>query len=138
MNIKIIKVFCCKIYHVCMLLCKTANFFVSVNMLVFSDVVESKRFESIAPMVDGSVETVDVVGCLKGPSLKVDVATDTDDLVTQTDQACWHGHVKTLNLDIIPPPTPPSQIGSRFMGITVMKILDHLRGIFVNLPMVTM
>ena len=63
MNIKIRKVFCCKIYHVCMLLCKTANFFVSVNMLVFPDVVESKRFESIALMIDGSVKTVDVVGC---------------------------------------------------------------------------
>ena len=88
MNIKIRKVFCCRIYHVCMLLCKTVNYFVSVNMLVFSDVAESKRFESIPPMADGSVETVDVVGCLKGPILKVDVATDTDDLVTQVDQAC--------------------------------------------------
>ena len=57
-------------------------------MLVFSDVTESKRFESIAPMADDSVETVDVIGCLKAPILKVDVATDTDDLVTQVDQAC--------------------------------------------------
>ena len=81
MNIKIRKVFCCKIYHVCMLLCKTVNYFVCANMLVFSDVVKSKWFESIAPMADGSVESVDVVGCLKGPILKVDVATDTDDLV---------------------------------------------------------
>ena len=89
MNIKIRKVFCCKIYHVCMLLCKTINYFVSVNMLVFSDVGESKRFESIAPMADGSVETVDVAGCLKGPIMKLDVARDTDDLVTQVDQACW-------------------------------------------------
>ena len=88
MNIKIRKVFYCKIYHVCMLLCKTVNYFVSVNMLVFSDVVESKWFESIVPMADGSVETVDVVGCLKGPILKVDVATDIDDLVTQVDQTC--------------------------------------------------
>ena len=39
-----------------------------VNMLVFSNVAESKQFESIAPMADGSVESVDVVGCLKGPS----------------------------------------------------------------------
>ena len=46
-----------------MLLCKTINYFVSVNMLVFSDVAESKRFESIALMIDGSVKTVDVVGC---------------------------------------------------------------------------
>ena len=45
-----------------MLLCKTVNYFVSVNMLMFSAVAESKRFESIAPMADGSVETVDVVG----------------------------------------------------------------------------
>ena len=59
-----------------------------VNMLVFSDVAESKWFESIAPMADGSVETIDIVGCLKGPILKVDVATNTDDLVTQVDQAC--------------------------------------------------
>ena len=88
MNIKIRKEFCCKIFHVCMLLCKTVNYFVSVNMLVFSDVAESKRFESIAPMADGSVESVDVAGCLRGPILKVDVATDTDDLVTQVDQAC--------------------------------------------------
>ena len=33
-----------------MLLCKTVNYFVSVNMLMFSDVAESKRFESIAPI----------------------------------------------------------------------------------------
>ena len=51
-----------------MLLCKTVTYFVSVNMLVFSNVTESKWFESIAPMADGSVESVDVVGCLKGPS----------------------------------------------------------------------
>ena len=71
-----------------MLLCKTVNYFVSVNMLVFFDVAESKQFESITPMVDGSVETVDVARCLKGPILKVDVATNTDDLVAQVDQAC--------------------------------------------------
>ena len=71
-----------------MLLCKIVNYFVSMNMLVFPDVAESKQFESIVPMADGSVETVDVDGCLKGPILKVDVATDTDDLVTQVDQAC--------------------------------------------------
>ena len=88
MNIKIRKEFCCKNFHVCMLLCKTVNYFVSVNMLVFSDVAESKRFESIAPMADGSVESVEVAGCLKGPILKVDVATNTDDLVVQVDQAC--------------------------------------------------
>ena len=88
MNIKIRKVFCCRIYHVCMLLCKTVNYFVSVNMLVFSDVAQSKWFESIVPMADGSVETVDVAMCLKRPILKVDVAIDTDDLVTQVDQAC--------------------------------------------------
>ena len=58
MNIKIRKVFYCKIYHVCMLLCKTVNYFVSVNMLMFSAVAESKRFESIAPTADGSVESV--------------------------------------------------------------------------------
>ena len=52
-----------------MLLYKTVNYFVSVNMMVFSNVVESKRFESITSMVDDSVETVDVVGCLKGPWL---------------------------------------------------------------------
>ena len=66
----------------------SVNYFVSVNMLVFSDVAKSKRFESIAPMADGSVEIAKVDGCLKGPILKVDVATDTDDLVTQVDQAC--------------------------------------------------
>ena len=44
-------------------------------MLVFSDVAESKGFESIVPKVDGSVETNDVVACLEGPILKVDVAT---------------------------------------------------------------
>ena len=88
MNIKIRKVFCSKIYHVCMLLCKTVNYFVSVNMVVFSDVAESKRFESIAPMDDCSVKSVDVAWCLKGLILKVDVATDTDDLVKQVDQAC--------------------------------------------------
>ena len=71
-----------------MLLCRTVNYFVSVNMLVFCDVGESKRFESVAPMADDSVETIDVVGCLKEPILKVDVATDTDDLVTQVDKAC--------------------------------------------------
>ena len=85
MIIKIRKVFCCKIYHAIMLLCKIVNYFVSVNMLVFSDVVESKRFESIAPMADGNVETIDVVVCLKGPIFKVHVATDTDDLVMQVD-----------------------------------------------------
>ena len=57
-------------------------------MLVFSDVAKSKRFESIAPMADGSVEIAKVDGCLKGHILKVDVATDTDYLVTQVDQAC--------------------------------------------------
>ena len=65
-----------------MLLCKIVNYFVSVNMLVFYDVVESKRFESIAPMVDDSVESVDVDGCLKGPILKVDVACDTSELIS--------------------------------------------------------
>ena len=61
-------------------------------MLVFYDVVESKRFESIAPKAspkaDGTVETIDVAGCLEGPILKVDVATSIDDVVTQVDQAC--------------------------------------------------
>ena len=88
MNIKIRKEFCCKIFHVCMLLCKTVNYFVSVNMLVFSDVAESKGFESISPKADGSVETIDVVACLEDPILKVDVATDIDDMVTQVDQVC--------------------------------------------------
>ena len=41
-----------------------------------------------APMADGSVESVDVAGCLRGPIVKVDVAIDNDDLVTQVDQAC--------------------------------------------------
>ena len=41
------------------------------------------------------VETIDFVGCLKGPILKVDVATDTDDLLTQVDQACCTGDLVT-------------------------------------------
>ena len=71
-----------------MLFCETVSYFVSVNMLVFSDVAESKGFDSIARMADGSVDTVDVAACLKVPILKVDVATDTSDLVTQVDAAC--------------------------------------------------
>ena len=71
-----------------MLFCEFVSYFVSVNMLVFSDVAESKGFESIAPKADGNVETVDVATCLEGHILKVDVATDTNDLVTQVDQAC--------------------------------------------------
>ena len=71
-----------------MLFCETVSYFVSVNMLVFSDVAEPKRFDSIAPKADDSVETVDVVACLEGPILNVDVATNTSDLVTQVDQAC--------------------------------------------------
>ena len=67
-----------------MLFSETVSYFVSVNMLVFSDVAESKGFDSIARMADGSVDTVDVAV----PILKVDVATDTSDLVTQVDQAC--------------------------------------------------
>ena len=39
-------------------------------------------------MADGSVDTTDVAACLMVPILKVDVATDTSDLVTQVDQAC--------------------------------------------------
>ena len=70
------------------LFCETSSYFVSVNMLVFSDVAESKGFDSIARKANGSVDTVDVAACLKGPILKVDVATDTSDLVTQVDQAC--------------------------------------------------
>ena len=63
------------------LFCETSSYFVSVNMLVFSDVAESKGFDSIARKANGSVDTVDVAACLKGPILKVDVATDTNDLI---------------------------------------------------------
>ena len=51
-----------------MLFCETICYFVSVNMLVFYDVAESKGFESIAPKVDDNVEIVDVATCLEGPA----------------------------------------------------------------------
>ena len=50
-------------------------------MLVFSNVVDSKGFDSIALKADGSVETIDVAACLEGPTLKVDAAIDANDLV---------------------------------------------------------
>ena len=71
-----------------MLFSETVSYFVSVNMLVFSDVADCKGFESIAPKVNGSVDFVDVIGCLEVDILKVDVTTNIDDPVMQVDQAC--------------------------------------------------
>ena len=49
-----------------------------MNLLVFYDVPECKKFESIVPKADGSVETIDVDACLEGLILKVDVGTHPD------------------------------------------------------------
>ena len=71
-----------KYFMFIMLFCETVSYFVSVDMLVFSDVAKSKGFESIAPKADDNVEIVDVATYLEGHILKVDVATNTNDLVT--------------------------------------------------------
>ena len=60
--------------------------------MFFSDVVETKGYEPLAPKLDDNVETVDVATCFELAILRVDVVTDTDDLVNQVDQAyCTDG-----------------------------------------------
>ena len=62
-----------------MLFCKIVSYFLIVNMLVFSDYVETKGYEYLVPKANGNVEIDDVTTC---------VASDTDDLVNQVDQTC--------------------------------------------------
>ena len=76
-----------------MLFCNTVSYFVSVNMLVFYDIAETKGYESLVTKADDTVETDGVIVCFEGPILIVDVATDTHNLVNQVDQSCCTDYV---------------------------------------------